>query len=62
VLALIFGTLDLVTMIGYAMAGERATRVFDAASTRVRIDRASGAMLLLLATSLALVRRPLANA
>ncbi len=62
VLALIFGMLDLVTMIGYAMAGERATRVLDVASTRVRIDRASGAMLLLLATSLALVRRPLANA
>jgi threonine/homoserine/homoserine lactone efflux protein len=58
VLAVIFGTLDLVTMIGYAMAGERATRVFDAASTRIRIDRACGALLLLLAIGLTLLRRP----
>ena len=62
VLALIFGSLDLVTMAAYAVAGERATRFFDAASTRLRIDRACGATLLLLATSLALLRRPPSDA
>lgn len=62
VLALIFGSLDLVTMAAYAVAGARATRLFDAPSTRNWIDRGCGAMLLLLATALALLRRPASTA
>ncbi len=57
-LAVVFGSLDLVTMAAYAAAGERATRLLDVASTRIRIDRACGATLLVLATGLAMVSRP----
>ena len=60
VLALIFGSLDLVTMVAFAAAGARATRLFQTPSTGTWIDRACGATLLLLATALALLRRPAA--
>lgn len=61
-LALIFGALDFAAMAAYAAAGERAVRFFGAASARAWIDRGCGALLLLLAAVLALLRRPLTAA
>lgn len=61
-LALIFAALDVVMMGVYAGAGERVVRRLGAASARAWIDRGCGAMLLLLAGVLALLRRPLAAA
>ncbi len=57
-LALIFGALDFAAMAAYAAAGERAVRLFGAASARAWLDRGCGATLLLLASVLALLRRP----
>lgn len=62
VLATIFGLLDLATMTIYAAAGEGAARRLEGASSRIWIDRFSGAALLLLATGLAMLRRPAVNA
>lgn len=54
--------LCVATMAAYAAAGERTTRGSNAASARAWIDRGCGAMLLLLATGLAVMRGPLATA
>jgi len=55
-LAIIFASLDLLIMTGYAMLGSRAVRMLKSSAV-VWIDRTCGGALLLLAGSLALYRR-----
>jgi threonine/homoserine/homoserine lactone efflux protein len=56
ILALIFATIDLVVMLGYAVLGAQATRTLKGVVV-VWLDRVCGGALLALAGSLALYRR-----